>query len=86
MHDNYRSPERTPSFRREVSCAEDFAVILTWEGQVIDSRGSLANNAPWRHQGRSLAPLAEWRFAQECNQVVSVAAGGTWSGTLHPEL
>lgn len=63
---------------RSVACGEDFTVILTWEGQVVDSRACLTNNAPHRHGGRTLAPLKKWPFPQ--HPVIAVAAGGAWSG------
>ncbi|KAK9787374.1 hypothetical protein WJX73_008576 [Symbiochloris irregularis] len=63
---------------RSVACGEDFTVILTWEGQVVDSRACLTNNAPHRHGGRTLAPLRKWPFPK--HPVVAVAAGGAWSG------
>ena len=58
-------------------CGRDFTVILTWEGQVVDSRACLTNNAPHRHGGRTLAPLRNWPFPR--HPVIAVAAGGAWS-------
>ena len=62
---------------RDVVCGRDFTVILTWEGQVVDSRACLTNNAPHRHGGRTLAPLRNWPFPR--HPVIAVAAGGAWS-------
>ena len=60
-----------------MACGQDFTVILTWEGQVIDSRACLVNNAPHRHGGRTLAPLFKWPFPK--HPVVAIAAAGAWS-------
>ena len=62
---------------RDVACGQDFTVILTWEGQVVDSRACLVNNAPHRHGGRTLAPLFKWPFPK--HPVVAIAAAGAWS-------
>ena len=74
------SPTPLP-VRRDVVCGRDFTVILTWEGQVVDSRACLTNNAPHRHGGRTLAPLRNWPFPR--HPVIAVAAGGAWSCELH---
>jgi hypothetical protein len=67
---------------REACAASDFAVLLTWDGCVADSRvlpgGARAQQAQQRQRPLELPPL--WRPPGAAAAVLKVAAGGCWQG------
>ncbi|KAL4426525.1 hypothetical protein ABPG77_008383 [Micractinium sp. CCAP 211/92] len=64
---------------RSIAAGADFAVLLTWDGRVLDTRCQMA--APTH--GRD---ALEWRgfFQPPCCRAVAVAAGGRWQCSGRP--
>lgn len=73
---------------RAVAAAADFAVLLTWDGAVLDTRclaafpsgGAAAAGSP---RQRSLDWSGLWR--PPCCRAVGIAAGGCWQGECWAE-
>lgn len=67
---------------KAMDAGADFAVFLTWDGTVLDTRCSLASGtaSPWRgQQGGTFDWAGLWRPPPGCRPV-AVAAGGCWQG------
>lgn len=64
---------------RAVAAGGDFAVLLTWDGAVLDTRCfAAAGGSSPRRQQRELDWHGLWR--PPCCRAVSIAAGGCWQG------
>lgn len=66
---------------RAVAAGADFAVLLTWDGAVLDTRclASRATSPRRQQQGSSFDWSGLWRPPPGCRPV-AVAAGGCWQG------
>ncbi|KAL4458535.1 hypothetical protein ABPG75_013400 [Micractinium tetrahymenae] len=65
---------------KSIAAGSDFAVLLTWDGRVLDTR-CLGPAPPANGRGG-----LDWRglFQPPCCRAVAVAAGGCWQGSGRP--